>query len=119
MVTRPTKSRQVNASFMHAVAMMPLKKTPTAPTGATSEVGAKPYARKLKSSPPAMSRMPSHQMGRFMTGVFSGPSSFSVWVCAYFCRFRASGITKFDVTAIDTPTMFWWVSSLYAVITSE
>ncbi len=88
---------------MNAVAITPLKKTPTAPTGATSAVGAYPYARRLQHSPPIISRMPIHHSGILNTALIGLPSASAFRRCASFCRLSASGITKLAPTAIATP----------------
>ena len=100
---RPSASRRPKGSFMKAVAITPLKKTPTAPTGATSAVGAYPYARRLQHSPPIISRMPIHHSGILNTALIGLPSASAFRRCASFCRLSASGITKLAPTAIATP----------------
>eukprot|EP00966_Prymnesium_polylepis_P119525 2762512-Prymnesium_polylepis.1 len=63
MQESPTTSVRRSGSLRNVVAITALKKTPTEPTGATMAAGAKPYARRLPSSPPMLSKMPSHHMG--------------------------------------------------------
>ena len=86
--------------------MIPLKKTPTAPTGATIAVGAQPYASMLKNSPPIMPRMPSHQSGIRVKCVFGLPSGPSLCSCTHFCTLSANGITAFAVIAVVMPSRF-------------
>lgn len=63
MLIMPTTSRRRSGSFRQQVARNAFMSTPTEPTGATIAAGAKPYAMRLPTSPPAVSKMPSHQSG--------------------------------------------------------
>ena len=60
---RDSRRAHPNASFITTVEMSPFTIMPMAPTGATSEVGAKPYASRLSISPLIMPAMPTHQIG--------------------------------------------------------
>eukprot|EP00966_Prymnesium_polylepis_P099764 2309771-Prymnesium_polylepis.1 len=53
---------------------MALAKTPTEPTGATTDAGANPYANMLPSSPPMLRMMPIHQSGSLINALIGSPS---------------------------------------------
>mmetsp|Transcript_54449 Transcript_54449/g.133481 ORF Transcript_54449/g.133481 Transcript_54449/m.133481 type:complete len:242 (+) Transcript_54449:222-947(+) len=71
---RPSQPFFLMRSLNHRAAMMLLASTDTAPSGATSAAGAKPYAMKLPASPPIMPVRPSHHSGYMKYGLLCSRS---------------------------------------------
>lgn len=70
MSSSPTQSILRNGSLRNSEANTALNTTPTAPTGVTTDAGAKPSASRLPSSPSAFNSMPTHHSGSFVYGRF-------------------------------------------------
>ena len=106
MKHRPTRSRFRSGSFRKKEARIALQKTPTEPTGVTTDAGAKPYATRLPSSPKTLRSMPTHQSGSRVNGRFGFPAAWSqLRLCACFCRLSETEMIASAMTERMTPTM--------------
>ena len=106
MKHRPTRSRFRSGSFRKKEARIALQKTPTEPTGVTTDAGAKPYATRLPSSPKTLRSMPTHQSGSRVNGRFGSRRVVPVAVVRVLLQVeRTAEMTPSAMTERMTPTI--------------